>query len=148
MNSMRSRIMLGCAGHFIPKLRACDKGKHLDEGRDWWREGLRERWREGAWRSGTKLTFPWKDICSQWLVGGRVRYELEAVWLLQFPKAESSWKPDSGPRILKEDPILPKLWPPDHVRYLLLRTGGLFSAHPLLFYDMLSWSNCKPAENA
>ena len=29
MNSMRSRIMLGCDGHFIPKLRVCDKGKHF-----------------------------------------------------------------------------------------------------------------------
>ena len=45
---MRSRIMLGCGGHFIPKLRVCDKGKHLDEGRDRWREGLRERGIEGG----------------------------------------------------------------------------------------------------
>lgn len=47
MNSMRSRIMLGCAGHFSPTLRVCDKVKHLNEegtneGRDCERGGGRK----------------------------------------------------------------------------------------------------------
>lgn len=49
--------MLGCAGHFIPKLRACDKGKHLMR-RKGLMKGRDEREVEGGGDDpGTKLTF-------------------------------------------------------------------------------------------